>query len=334
MKTRQILLCSIMSLMTAACGKTPAEEHKMPEQPEVSKAVFAKGADISWLTEMEKDGVKFYDTEGQETECTALMKQIGFDAIRLRVWVDPEGGWCGKEDVLVKAKRAQSLGMRIMIDFHYSDFFADPGRQTVPGAWSDYNEAQMEDAVAGHTKETLQLLKDNKIEVEWVQVGNEVNNGMLWPSGKVSGQSVGSFVKYLNAGHDAVKEVYPDAEVILHVSNGHDTSLFDWFFSLMQSNGAKYDAIGMSLYPIWWENSAWCAWKPNVDKCLANMKAVILKFGKPVMLCETGMPVSEPLMAKSALAYILDETSKINDCLGVFYWASSESGISTSIQKL
>ena len=95
--------------MMAACEISPAEEPKIPEQPEEPKTVFAKGADISWMTEMEKDGVRFYDSKGTETECTALMKQIGFDAIRLRVWVDPAGGWCSKEDVLVKAKRAQAL---------------------------------------------------------------------------------------------------------------------------------------------------------------------------------------------------------------------------------
>lgn len=327
MRIRQLLFCCCISLMTAACENSPAEEPKLPEQTEEPEAVFAKGADISWLTEMEKDGVKFYGSNGNETECTALMQQIGFDAIRLRVWVDPEGGWCSKEDVLIKAKRAQALGMRIMIDFHYSDFFADPGRQTVPKAWSGYDADEMTKALVAHTKETLKLLKDNNVEVEWVQIGNEVNNGMLWPSGKVSGQSVGSFVKYLNAGYNVTKSVYSNAKVILHVSNGHDSALFDWFFSLMESNSAQYDVIGMSLYPIWWENSGWCAWKPNVDKCLANMKAVTKKFRKPVMLCETGMPVSEPQMAKSALTYILDETSKIDDCLGVFYWEPQADGV-------
>lgn len=324
---RKIIICCIVSFITAACEKVPAEDSKVPQQPEVQKTEYVKGADISWVTEMEEDGIKFYDSDGKETECTALMKQIGFDAIRLRVWVDPDGGWCGKEDVLVKAKRAQALGMKIMIDFHYSDFFADPGRQTVPKAWSSYSSTEMAEAVESHTKETLKLLKDNKIDIEWVQIGNEVNNGMLWPSGKVSGQTVGSFVQYLNAGHDAAKEIYPDTKVILHVSNGHDSSLFDWFFGLMKSNNARYDIIGMSLYPIWWENSGWCAWKPNVDKCLANMKAVIQKFGKPVMLCETGMPASEPEMAKSALEYILDETSKVEDCLGVFYWEPQADGV-------
>ena len=311
-------------LMTAACAPAETGNKTEPESP-AKKTEFVKGADISWVTEMERDGVTFYNTDGRETECTALMKEIGFDAVRLRVWTDPEG-CCGMEDVLVKAKRAHALGMKIMIDFHYSDFFADPGRQTIPAAWEGFNMTELSKAVADHTKETLKLLKDNSINVDWVQIGNEVNSGMLWPSGKVSGNSAGNFIQLLNAGHDAAKSVYPDTEIILHVSNGHDSGLFEWFFGLMASGGAKYDIIGMSLYPTWWENGGWTAWKPNVDKCLANIRSMNTKFGKPVMLCEIGMPVGDPQRAKDAITYFISESSKIEAFLGVFYWEPQTDG--------
>lgn len=318
----------------ASCGeKRYGQTEPVPEVPdipdvpaEIKKNGFADGADISWVTQMENDGVKFYDSEGAVTECTGLMKQIGFDAIRLRVWVDPEDGWCGKDDVLVKAKRAHALGMRLMIDFHYSDSWADPSKQTLPQAWKDYDAEQIAEAVSSHTSEVLELLKDNGINVEWVQIGNEVNSGMLWPSGKVQGKTAGNFIKYLKRGYNAAKEVYPEAKVILHVSNGHDSELFGWFFDLMEENAATYDMIGMSLYPSWWENGVLNDWKAVADKCISNIKNVTEKYGKPVMLCEIGMPVNEPQMSKEAISYILGQAKKIDQCHGLFYWEPQTDG--------
>ena len=283
-KVIALFAAAAMAIVSAACGE---EQHTRPEPEkpeEQAKITFAQGADISWVTEMERDGVKFYDASGSETECTALMKQIGFDAIRLRVWVDPEEGWCGKEDVIAKAKRAHDLGMRLMIDFHYSDYWADPGKQNPPAAWKGYSLDQLTAAVDTHTKDILNTLKDNGINIEWIQIGNEVNNGMLWPEGKVQGQSAGNFISLFNTGSRAVRNIYPSAKVILHVSNGHDAGLFGWFFNLMKLGNADYDIIGMSLYPMWWENGGWNDWKGVVDKCLANIRSMNETFGKPVML--------------------------------------------------
>ncbi len=330
---KRIFFFIAAAAMLASCGgdqndpvngiPEPDKGEPTPEKPvePSEKAAFTEGADISWVTRMEREGMVFYGSDGSEKECTELMKEIGFDAIRLRVWVNPEDGLCGLEDVLVKAKRAQALGMRLMIDFHYSDSWADPSKQNVPAAWSGYDVAQMAEAVAAHTSEVLKTLKDNNIDIEWIQIGNEVNSGMLWPSGRVKDRTAENFVKYLNAGHDAAKEVYPEAKIILHVSNGHDSGLFDWFFNLMKLNNAKYDMIGMSLYPSWWENGGFTTgWKAIVDKCLANMKSMSAKYGRPVMLCETGMPCSRPEMSKEAIQYILDGCRGIEECHGVFYW--------------
>ena len=185
----------------------------------------------------------------------------------------------------------------------------------------------MGDAVAQHTKEVLGLLKDSGIDVEWVQVGNEVNNGMLWPSGKVQGNTAGNFVSFFNKGCAAAKEIYPDAKIILHVSNGHDAGLFDWFFNLMTVNKARYDIIGMSLYPSWWENGGWNDWRSVAQTCMSNISEFARKYGKPVMICEIGMPVSEPEIAKTAFGYILEQTKKIEDCHGVFCWEPQTDGI-------
>ena len=141
------------------------------------------GGDISGTTADEARGIFSADTTGMVTENTRLMKNYGMDAVRLRVWVNPERGFSSKEDVLKLARRARDLGMEIMIDFHYSDWWADPGKQNPPAAWADMDLPEMKQALATHTKETLQLLKDDGIEVRWVQVGNETRDGMLWPLG-------------------------------------------------------------------------------------------------------------------------------------------------------
>lgn len=318
-------------MMMAACEKNPegpSGQKPEPQEPEQTETVFAKGADISWVTQMEADGQKFYSQDGRETECTALMKELGFNAIRLRVWVNPEGGWCGSEDVLVKARRAQALGMRIMIDFHYSDTWADPSKQVVPAAWSGYGTDALTEAVAAHTGEVLQLLKDNGVEVEWVQIGNEINDGMLHPHGKLSDpQKIGNFTGFFNAGSAAARRIYPDIKVVLHRSNGHETTAFEWLLDTMKYKNLDYDIIGMSLYPTWWENGGWRSWKSAAEACMANIAAFHKKYGKPVIICEIGMPVSEPEMSQEALRYVLENTSESQDCQGVFYWEPQTDGV-------
>ena len=281
---------------------------------------FAKGGDISWITEMESNGFKFYNAAGQERECTALMKEIGANAIRLRVWVNPAKGWNGKDDVVVKAKRAQALGMKLMIDFHYSDYWADPGKQTVPAAWKDMNATEMAAAVKAHTQEVLQALKNAGVDVAWVQVGNETTNGMLWESGRVAGTSVGEFVNYFHAGRAAVKAVFPQAKVILHIDNGWKLETLNWFLTLMQGHALDYDILGLSLYPSYWQGGAYPDWTPKVQQFVANLAPLYQTYGKPIMLVEFGMPVSQPEKARDALAYLFDHTRDFAYFLGIFYW--------------
>ena len=303
------------------------------ETPSAS-AVFAKGADIGWVTEMEAKGYKFYDASGKETECTALMKSLGLNSVRYRVWVNPSAGYNNKADVLVKCLRAKELGMQIMIDFHYSDTWADPSKQIVPAAWQGYTAAQMADAVSAHTKDVLQTLKDNGVEVTWVQVGNEVTPGMLIHkgregslsemassvSGKVSGSDTGHFTDYFSAGYDAVKSVYPSAEVILHIDNAWKLGTLTWFFDLMATKNLTYDMIGLSLYPSYWEGSGYPDWSSKCTQALSNFKTLHDKYSKPVMLVEFGMPAAEPENAKAALKAILDGTADYDWFKGVFYW--------------
>lgn len=283
--------------------------------PSSTPTSFAKGADISWVTQMEASGKKFYNAAGAEMECITLMKSLGMNTVRLRVWVNPSPAFNNDADVVAKAVRAKNSGMRIMIDFHYSDNWADPGKQTKPAAWAGQDVNGLKISVAAHTTDLLTQLKNNGITPEWVQVGNETNNGMLWPEGRAS-TNMAAFAQMVNAGYDAVKAVFPAAKVIVHVSNGYDNTLFRWMFDGLQQHGAKYDVIGMSLYPTA------ANWASLNALCLTNMNDMVSRFGKEVMVVEVGMPWDNAAACKSFLADIITKTVSVagNKGLGVLYW--------------
>lgn len=311
-KTLFFLLGFILLISPTGC-----KDSNPVTPPDTTKTdtVFAKGADLSWITEMEKSNIKFYNASGTAMEATALMKSLGMNSIRLRVWVNPSDGWCNTQDLLVKALRAKNLGMRIMIDFHYSDTWADPGSQTKPAAWTSLSFTDLKTAVATHTTEVLNVLKTNNITPTWVQVGNETGNGMLWEDGKAS-VSMANYAALTTTGYNAVKAVFPNAKVIVHLQGGQDNSLFRWLFDGLVANGAKWDVIGMSLYP------STTNWSTYNTQCLANMNDMVSRYGKEVMICEVGMSWDSPAIAKSFLTDLIAKTKTVtnNKGLGVFYW--------------
>jgi len=314
MKLKNIILFIALALFAVtACSDD--DKPVFPEQPVYDMSGFAKGADVSWLTEMEKDGVKFYNAAGREKECMELLRSLGMNSVRLRVWVDPSNGWCNAEDVLIKAWRAKNLGMRIMIDFHYSDSWADPAKQDKPAAWTDLSFEELKYAVESHTVEVLTKLKDNGIDVEWVQIGNETGDGMLWDDGKAS-VNMSNYAELNNAGYYAAKRVYPETKVVVHLQNGQNNNLFRWLFDGLKNNGGKWDVIGMSLYPSPDE------WQTYVDNCNENMLDMIERYDCRVMICEIGMSWDEAETAKLFLSGIIAKTKAIPDGkgLGVFYW--------------
>ncbi len=308
------MVMAVAFWLLTACGENGEPEQK-PAAPVLPAGHFALGADISWVTEMESRGMKFYGAGARPMECTELLSERGFNSIRLRVWVDPKEGWCNVEDVLVKALRAEALGMGVMVDFHYSDTWADPGHQLVPEVWRSLGSGEMASAVAEHTREVLSLLKSHEVKVLWVQVGNETSDGMLWPTGRAS-RHPSQYAALTKAGAEAVREVYPKAKVIVHLDAGHDIGRYNQIFDILEKNEVRYDLIGMSVYPYW----AQLPWKQCVDQAVANMSALHRKYGKEVMVCETGMPVDEPEEAYLMLKYLLLRSAAAKVCRGVFYW--------------
>ncbi len=308
------LACAMLCITITACGgnDSPTPGGGGEEKKETT-VTFAKGADVSWLTEMEASGKKFYDASGKAGDCLSILNGLGVNAIRLRIWVNPTDGWCNKADVVAKAARAQALGMAVMADFHYSDSWADPSQQTPPAAWKDYTVLQMGTAIADHTKDVLNALKDKGINVQWVQVGNETSSGMLWPLGEAKDTEFTNFAFFVNAGYSAVKAVYPEASVIVHLDRGNELAHLTWMFDGLRTAGAKWDMIGVSFYP---DDSDW---ETLTASCLSNLKTVHNRYSCPVMVCEVGMPW-DSTNASSMMTRLVDGCKAIDGCGGVFYW--------------
>lgn len=278
---------------------------------------FPLGADVGWITELEANGEKFYNKDGNAVDGIQLLKdECGVNAIRLRVWVDPEGGWNGKADNLLKAKRAQQLNLPLMIDFHFSDSWADPGQQRMPAAWVGKSIEELQDSVAAHVTDILSSLKDACIDVKWIQVGNEVPNGMMLPAGAVdTAEGAHYFPQLFEAGYKAAKSIYPDTPVILHLDRGHMADLYTWFFDLMKENNVEYDMIGMSFYPWPYDQ-----WQQQADDLVANIARVKERYGKPVMICEIGMPWDMPRECEQLLEKLLENYEATKSFEGIFYW--------------
>lgn len=285
-----------------------------------STKTIAKGADISWMTEMESDGFSWKDNAGNTKELLPLLKEYDLDAVRLRVWVNPENsganGWCDIEDLVVKAEKAKANNLDIMITVHYSDWWADPGQQTKPAAWSSFSVSQLETAIANHTTAILTALNTKEITPKWIQIGNETNDGMLWPSGRASTGGFANYAKFLNAGANAVKTFNSTIKTILHIAGGNNNSLVRWNVDGLLNNGFQtnnFDIIGLSSYPS--EDD----WKTQVEVTYANMLDLKSRYKKDIMMAEVGFTNSRPDIAYQYLTYIIEKTKQA-DGLGVFYW--------------
>lgn len=274
-----------------------------------------RGADVGWLSQMEASGKLFRDRQGRPDDLLRILKDEGINGIRLRVWVDPKDGWCGKADVVKTAVRARRMGFRIMIDFHYSDSWADPGQQTKPAAWSSHSIESLKNDVASHTVDVLKTLRDSGVAPEWVQVGNETNDGMLWEEGRAS-KNMANFAALVQSGSKAVKSVFPEAKVVVHISNGFDNSLFRWIFDGLKKNGVEWDVVGMSLYP---EPDTW---RDQEARCASNMKDMVARYGKKVMISEVGMGWTAADSAYALIKKLQADVASLPDAsgLGVFYW--------------
>ena len=302
----------LFSLLAIVLSNLLLAQHK--------ESVFAKGADVGWLPQMEATGYKFYNNNSKETDCLQLLKDLGMNSIRLRVWVNPSddkaSGHCSKEETVAMALRAQKMGFRIMINFHYSDSWADPAKQFKPKAWEKHSFSELLNDVYNHTFDVINALKVAGVTPEWVQVGNEIPGGMLWPDGSTANWP--QLGQLLNKGYDAVKAVDKNIKVIVHVDEGNNNEKFRTFFDNATVQKVRYDVIGLSYYPYWIKKD----YTETIADLQFNLNDMAKRYNKEVMIVEVGGEDDKVQNTYELLTATIKAVKNVpnNKGIGVLYW--------------
>lgn len=244
-----------------------------------------KGMDVSMIMELESYGASYY-LNGKKEDLFCLLETCGANMVRLRIWPDPYdeegnpygGGMNDLKTTIEIAKRVVENGMEIMLDFHYSDFWADPSKQVKPKAWKALSGKELETAVYLHTVNTLKALRNQKLIPAMVQVGNEITKGLLWPDGYVD--QTERMAALLQAGIKGVREECPNAKIVLHLDFGTDNQMYRQWFDRIEPYALDFDVIGMSYYPHW---------NGSLQLLSDNMNDISSRYGKEVLVAETSI---------------------------------------------
>lgn len=240
------------------------------------------GADISFLPELEDGGIKFSDNN-ISGDAIAILKKHGFNYIRLRVFNNPQSpdgyspnkGFCNLDYTKKMAKRIKDAGMNLLLDFHYSDNWADPGKQIKPAAWKNLSFDDLKASLYEYTKLVIMELEQQGTPPDMVQIGNEINHGILWPDADV--RNINNLAQILSAGILAVKTVNPKIQIMLHVALGGQNHESEFFIDNMLSRGVKFDVIGQSYYP---------KWHGTLSDLQNNLNRLIQKYDKDIIVVE------------------------------------------------
>jgi beta-galactosidase len=259
----------------------PQEEQLTPTGMSIERMI---GADVSFLPQMEDRGRKFYEN-GREVDAVEFFSDHGFNYIRLRIFVNPENekgyspgrGFCGLEPTLVMARRVRDAGMKLLLNFHYSDYWADPQQQNKPAAWAGLDFTTLKDSVYHYTVYVLEALERQGTPAAMVQVGNEINHGLLWPDGHIS--RPGRLAELLKAGVSGVREVDPDIPVMMHVALGGQNEEAVFWYNNMIARGVEFDIMGISYYP---------RWHGTLEDLKFNLIDLAGRYNKPVNVVEYG----------------------------------------------
>ncbi|MCC8168151.1 MAG: glycosyl hydrolase 53 family protein [Clostridiales bacterium] len=250
---------------------------------------FIKGMDLSTLFELEKCGAKYYDN-GEQKDILKIMKEHDVDTIRIRLWNDPkspegEPYGAGNNDLetfIAIGKKVTAAGMGVLMNFHYSDFWADPGKQFKPKAWENYSSDELKEAIFDFTESSLRAVLDAGVNVTMIQVGNELTNGLLWPTGQL--MQYGNYAncaEFVTAGIRACRNVAPDIPLMIHLDNGGNNELYRrWFDNYFANGGDDFDYIGLSYYPFW---------HGTLQMLSDNMNDIAVRYGKDLIVVEVSM---------------------------------------------
>ena len=293
-----VLLCT--GLLLGGCGgggSGSSSNDDSTDDDSSNSAVAVRGVDISMLETVEDAGGTF-QLNGTSQDLLPLLKSQGVNLVRLRLWVDPKstsnevygGGDSDLARVIRLAKRAKAQNMAFMLDLHYSDFWTDPGKQFKPKAWAALSTDELVAQVQSYTQDVVGQLITAGVAPDYVQIGNELNSGMLWPTGKnwaANGETVGGFdvlARLLSAGVTGVRAaetaggVTTPAKTILHLAEGGNNSKFRWWFDEITKRKVSFDIIGISYYPYW---------HGTLAALQSNMNDMVSRYSKPVMVVET-----------------------------------------------
>jgi arabinogalactan endo-1,4-beta-galactosidase len=282
-----------------------------------STPVFARGADVGWLTQLEGLGYTYVDETNTQMSALQILKNHGVNTIRIRTFVNPTitSGSLGVGDAnqtgsIALAKLASSMGFQILIDFHYSDTWADPGHQTIPAAWAGQNYSQLQTSVYDYTYDFMKALAADGIYPQWVQVGNEINSGLLWPIGEYTNFT--QLAGLINQGYNAVKAVSSSTQVIVHLATLSNLSDFEWFFDTLKADGGEFDVIGASYYDG----------PGTLSTITTNLNTLAARYSKPVMICELGHTVSDWNGSNDDVKSAIQAMAAVPNGrgLGVIYW--------------
>lgn len=264
---------------------------------------FIKGMDVSMLKALEEHGASYF-INGQKKDLFHILKDCGANMVRLRIWPDPYdplgnsygGGGNDLETTAELAKRAHENGLDFLLDFHYSDFWADPAKQTKPKAWEKLRGSALETAVYLHTANTLKHLKNRRLVPKMVQIGNEITKGLLWPDGHIDQPD--TMAALLAAGIRGVREQAPEAKIVLHLDFGTDSKLYTTWFDRICRYELDYDVIAMSYYPHW---------NGSLQLLSENMNEVSKRYGKDILIAETSIGYTTDTLGCKGLVFSKEE---------------------------
>jgi arabinogalactan endo-1,4-beta-galactosidase len=346
----------------------PPEWQGPPFPPDLSITVnrirglsprFMKGVDISMLEQLEASGGLFYREDNKPGDALRILRDHGVNWVRLRIWNNPvfppgttsyhgtpvspgPAGGGNDDETVVRglARRAKALGMKVFLDFHYSDFWADPGKQDIPAAWKGMTASQLEKAVYSYTRQVITDMRSDRTTPDMVEIGNEVNNGILWPTGQRTGARTDpsgyvEFNRLLNAGARAVRDASPRTKIMIHIANDGGLSGAEAFFDNVDPV-VDYDCIGLSYYPYW---------HGTLVDLRTIMNTLSARYRKPIIIAETAYaftsangdslpnswPGTDPTAGgfevsvqgqATAMRNIMEAVSNVprDRGLGIFYW--------------
>lgn len=315
---------------SAAAAATVTALLAAPGSATAASTLSMRGADVSSLQRALDVGAKYYDATGTARDPLDILKGLGVNYARLRVWNNPASGYNNQARLLTFARTVQAKGLKLLVDLHYSDTWADPGKQAKPAAWASHGISTLRNDVYSYTYGVCSSLKAQGTPPDSIQIGNEINVGMLWNDGKVVNNDFSNLATLLNAGYDAVKACNPGTQVVIHTADADSDANARWFYDGIRAKGARWDITGLSYY---------CPWHGTLATMGNVVSDVRTRYGKPVVIAETAYPFTTANAdgtgnsvtttcsgypatwdGQAANFTAVQNTARAAGAIGVFYW--------------